>query len=288
MNIVTPKIELVASTQLTNTQTGRTVIEELMTLDPSATDAENLIEYGGRGCYEQWSKPREATRKNKDYIRRTAFDMQHGSILEHASVTLRFSGVSRAWLTEMSRHRHLSWSVASQRYIDGEKFGVVMPPAIREATGNIVYGDTVGDDGAVHYLEDTYSLDGSPSEALEWWTQEALCNYESLVEHLEGNGSSRKQAREAARCVLPNCLETRGVVTGNLRAWSTILPLRAHPTADAEMREVARLITDALEPVAPTVVQNINEQIAYGEMSVEQVPREAILNRRNRHRKEHA
>lgn len=237
MNIVTPKIELIASTQLTNTQAGGTVIEELMNLDPSATDAENLIEYGGRGCYEQWSKPREATRKNEDYIRRTAFDMQHGSILEHASVSLRFSGVSRAWLTEMSRHRHLSWSVASQRYIDGGKFGVVMPPAIRDsskAIQNYWYGAV----------------------------REAYRSYDDLYGFLNDNTSGNlKRRREAARSVLPNCVETRGVVTGNLRAWSTILPLRAHTTADAEMQEVALLILDAIHPVAPTITNHIRQQI---------------------------
>lgn len=237
MNIVTPKIELVASTQLTNTQTGGTVIEELMNLDPEATDAENLIEYGGRGCYEQWSKPREATRKNKDYIRRTAFDMQHGSILEHASVTLRFSGVSRAWLTEMSRHRHLSWSVASQRYIDGEKFGVVMPPAIRELPKDHVR--------TIDWIEEVEAI---------FEVYRRITEYD--LAHLP-----RKQAREAARSVLPNCTETRGVVTGNLRAWSTILPLRAHPSADAEMQEVAMLILDAIHPVAPTIADHIRQKI---------------------------
>lgn len=251
MNIVTPKIELVASTQLANTSEGGPKIEDWMSLDPDATDAESLVEFAGRGCYESWDKPNPKTARNADYLRRTAFEMQHGSILEHASVTLRFSGVSRAWLTEMERHRHLSWSVASQRYIDGEKFGVVIPPAIREATGNIIcYGETA------------YGhLDGPASEALGWWANEAAYNYEELVEYMEENGATRKQAREAARSVLPNCTEVRGVVTGNLRALSTILPLRAHHTADAEMQEVSMLILDAIAPVAPTVAQHIRQQI---------------------------
>lgn len=237
MNIVTPKIELIASTQLTNTQAGGTVIEELMNLDPSATDGESLVEFAGRGCYESWSKPNPKTAHNPDYIRRTAFDMQHGSILEHASVTLRFSGVSRAWLTEMERHRHLSWSVASQRYIDGEKFGVVMPPALRDAGA-----DAIGE--WAHVCKLTFEANDFLAEVLS-----------------DDMELPRKQAREAARGILPNCLETRGVVTGNLRAWSTILPLRAHPTADAEMQEVTKLILDAIHPVAPTITNHIRQQI---------------------------
>ena len=132
MNIVTPKIELIASTTLTNTGGGGPKIEDWMRLAPDATDAECLVEEAGRGCYESWDKPNPKTARNADYINRTAFEMQHGSILEHASATFRFSGVSRAWLCEMERHRHLSWSVVSQRYVDAAKFGVVIPPAIRE------------------------------------------------------------------------------------------------------------------------------------------------------------
>lgn len=251
MNIVTPKIELIASTQLTNMQTGGTKAEDWMSLNSHATDAESLIELAGRGCYESFDRPNAATADTGDYIRRTAFDMQHGSILEHASVTLRFSGVSRAWLTEMERHRHLSWSVASQRYIEANTFGVVIPPAIREADGDIIYD-----------CEATYDdLEDCASKALEWWAQDAMRHYETLVNHLQDNGLPRKQAREAARSVLPNATEVRGVVTGNLRAWSTILPLRAHPTADREMQEVAMLILDAIHPVAPTITNHIRQQI---------------------------
>lgn len=272
MNIATPKIELIASTNLTNTVEGGPKIEDWMSLNPDATDAESLVEFSGRGCYESFGRPNKATVKTSDYINRTAFEMQHGSILEHASATFRFSGVSRAWLTEMERHRHLSWSVVSQRYVDAEEFGVIVPPAIREATGSIVYDS-----------EATYDdLEGPASEALEWWSRNTIWHYEKLVEHLQDNGLPRKQAREAARSVLPNCTEVRGVVTGNLRAWSTILPLRAHQSADREMQEVARLIADALEPVAPTVVRHINEQIAYAELGEERPDREAVMARRKR------
>lgn len=239
MNIVTPKIALIASTTLTNTVEGGPKIEDWMSLNPDATDAESLVEHAGRGCYESWHRPNEATAKTSDYIDRTAFEMQHGSILEHASATFRFSGVSRAWLMEMERHRHLSWSVVSQRYVDASMFGVVMPPALRE-----VPTDLAQDDWDLATMRD-------------------LNSYNYLVSLLEADNVPRKQAREAARSVLPNATEVRGVVTGNLRAWSTILPLRAHPSADREMQEVSMLFLDALEPVAPTVVDHLRYQIAY-------------------------
>ena len=243
MEIVTPKIEVIAYTALAADSSGKMVIESDMNIDPDSTDAEALISRAGRGCYESYDRPNPATAKDADYIQRTAFDMAHGSILEHANFTLRFSGVSRAWLMEMERHRHLSWSVVSQRYVDANTFGVVMPPAIRERM----------EDGLIH------------QDDIEHWktsVEHSMIQCEDTYFNLtEDLALPRKQAREAARSVLPNATEVRGVVTGNLRAWSTILPLRAHPSADREMQEVSMLILDALEPFAPTVTANIRRTI---------------------------
>ena len=49
----------------------------------------------------------------------------------------------------------------------------------------------------------------------------------------------RKQARQAARAVLPNATETRIVVTGNYRAWRHFIAMRATEHADVEIRELA-------------------------------------------------
>jgi thymidylate synthase (FAD) len=49
----------------------------------------------------------------------------------------------------------------------------------------------------------------------------------------------RKMAREAARAVLPNATETKIVVTGNARAWRTMLELRSSEGAELEIRRLA-------------------------------------------------
>jgi thymidylate synthase (FAD) len=49
----------------------------------------------------------------------------------------------------------------------------------------------------------------------------------------------RKQARQAARAVLPNATETRIVVTGNYRAWRHFIAMRATEHADVEIRSLA-------------------------------------------------
>ena len=75
---------------------------------------------------------------------------------------------------------------------------------------------------------------------------DALASYEKLLEGLEArfadvpNGTlRRKQARQAARSVLPNATETKIVVTGNYRAWRHFIAMRASEHADVEIRQLA-------------------------------------------------
>ena len=48
-------------------------------------------------------------------------------------------------------------------------------------------------------------------------------------------------------------IETRIVVTGNLRAWHEVIERRTTPDADAEFQQVAGLIRDELQKLAPEV-----------------------------------
>src|SRR5699024_308714 len=208
-----------------------------------STDAETLTVFAGRSCYESWSRPNEKTREDKDYLRRTLFEQGHFSILEHASATFYLTGVSRALLAEITRHRHLSFSVMSQRFVDESEANSVIPPAVRKSESVVVYD----------YEEFRDDLDGCLAEALEWWGGNAGWNYETIVSALTDEGLPRKQAREAARAVLPNMIETRIVVTGNLRAWHEVIERRTAPDADAEFQQVAGMIRQELRKLAPEV-----------------------------------
>src|SRR6195952_375531 len=63
----------------------------------------------------------------------------------------------------------------------------------------------------------------------------------------------RKQARQAARAILPNATETRIVVTGNYRAWRHFIAMRATEHADVEIRALAVACLRELGRVAPNV-----------------------------------
>ena len=242
MNIVKPRVELIAHTTLACD--GRSpAIEGHMSLDPDAGDMQQLVEFAGRACYQSFHKPNPKTARNKDYISRTLHGQAHWSIAEHATATFYITGVSRALTHELIRHRHLSYSQLSQRFVDESEASIVIPPAVTESTATVVYGTE-------DFRDD---LDGSLTGALKWWAQDVLLDYEEIVEALQGEGLPRKQAREAARAVLPNMIETKIVVTGNMRAWHEVITRRTAPDADAEFQEVAGMIRDELQKLAPEV-----------------------------------
>lgn len=221
MQKVSPRVRRIAQTNFTGDA------HRILDWQRDSTDAEHVITLAGRACYQSFHRPNEATERDKDYLERTLFDQGHWSIAEHASVTFYIDGVSRAFTHELIRHRHLSYSQLSQRYVDESYAAYVVPPAMR---------------GEVLLARD---LDQRVDDMLE--------NYSIAVDELIEEGYSRKQAREAARAFLPNCIETKIVVTGNLRSWHEVTQRRMQPDADAEMQQVMRMIYDELTKVAPAI-----------------------------------
>jgi thymidylate synthase (FAD) len=190
------------------------------------TDTDALHEFAGRTCYLSYHRPNPETANNHDYLQRSIIDNGHTSVLEHANFSFLVTGVSRALLLELERHRHLSFSVLSQRFVGADKFGYVVHPALR----------------GKKYFE----------QALQWHWETSLERYEIVYEQLKGlDGLSVKQAREAARMFLPECTETRFVVTGNVRHWRHIIEMRTALGADAEIQEFASRIAGILEAEAP-------------------------------------
>ena len=200
------------------------------------TDAEGgeaLAEFAGRACYQSWTKPNPATATNAGYLQHI-LEVGHLSVLEHGSVTFYLTGVSRSFTHELIRHRHFSYSQLSQRYVPGRGTAMVEPAVIAE-------------DPALHK---TFVEAG----------EAALRAYNELLEGLEAKFADvpnatmrRKQARQAARAVLPNAAETRIVVTGNYRAWRHFVTMRASEAADVEIREIAVACLRELQRIAPSV-----------------------------------
>ena len=203
---------------------------------PWSTEADGgqaLLEFAGRACYQSWSKPNPKTATNAGYLQHI-IDVGHFSVLEHASVSFYITGISRSCTHELIRHRHFSYSQLSQRYVPENESQIVVPPG----------------------MEDDDELRRILVEAAD----ASRATYAELLSRLEAKFADqpnailrRKQARQAARTVLPNATETRIVVTGNYRAWRHFIAMRASEHADVEIRRLAITCLRQLVDVAPAV-----------------------------------
>ena len=195
-----------------------------------STDGERLSEFAGRLCYMSQKNP--ASRPTREYLENIK-KQGHGSVLEHANYSLLLEGVSRSLTHELVRHRAgFAYSQLSQRYVDESEANFVMPPAI------------IGDE----------ALESRWREQMEGAQQSYVALVESLMTRYAWVGDKihrRKMAREAARGVLPNSTETKIVVTGNARAWRTMLELRTSEGAELEIRRCAVEILRVLQGEAP-------------------------------------
>lgn len=235
------KVVPIASTQISyyaiETQTPYKFHSDLEG-EQFVTSIDELAELAGRNCYQSWHRPSQKTGSNEGYLQ-NIIAQAHFSVMEHGSVTFFVSGVSRSLLAELTRHRHLSFSVISQRYVDANSLDRVDPPIIQD-----LEGIDLEDANRTLDLVDRYTIDA----------------YNALIEIFVNNGYKRKQAREAARAVLPNMMDTPMVVTGNIRAWRDVLSKRYHIAADREIQGFAEEVLKHLRVLAPNSVQDIGEK----------------------------
>ena len=222
---VSPKVQLIAKT-------------EFFPPDgvPWSTDADGgqaLAEFAGRACYQSWKKPNPKTATNAGYIDHI-IEVGHLSVLEHGSVSFYITGISRSLTHELIRHRHFSYSQLSQRYVPEKNAAFVEP-------------EVIANDPELH-------------EKFLAAAQASVDAYTGLLAGLEEKFADvpsatlrRKQARQAARAVLPNATETRIVVTGNYRAWRHFIAMRATEHADVEIRALAIECLRELHKVAGNV-----------------------------------
>jgi thymidylate synthase (FAD) len=177
---------------------------------------EEHIERAARECYQ--SQAHMSPESGKRFIRGIIL-RGHESVLEHASATFRVLGGSRAYTHEQVRHRLLSFSQQSQRYVSEKDFRAVLPPAIADnPEARKVF---------VELLEETRKA------------------YRRLKELGLGN--------EDARFVLPNAVESGIVISGNFREWRHVFRTRCSAAAQWEIRRICGLMLKLAREIAPVV-----------------------------------
>ncbi len=141
----------------------------------------------------------------------------HLSVYEHIYFTFHIKGISRACLAQLTRHRHSSFSVRSQRYCNESRSEPVFPTSTDE------------------------DQDGIIADAYDY----AWDAYDRLIE----NGV----AKEDARMVLPNGTPTELYVSMNARALIEASHLRLCRRAQFEIRSLFMAMQCCVAPIAPDI-----------------------------------
>lgn len=190
---------------------------------------DEVIAMAARLCYSDSSIGELGQSMNEEkranFIKKLT-EMGHHSPIEHASFTFGIEGVSRALLAQITRHRLVSFSVQSQRYVNKSAgFNYVVPPSIIE----------LGTDAVNRYTEQMNIMQG--------W-------YNEWVEDLGGKGEN---ANEDARFVLPNACETKMIMTMNARELLHFFRLRCCNRAQWEIRALAYEMLRLCNEACPSI-----------------------------------
>jgi len=175
-------------------------------------DAERLIERAARTCYHSEHAAGPGTAET---LLPKLLAAGHESPFEHACATFRLSGVSRALTHQLVRHRLMSVSQKSQRYVAEQDFAYVVPPSV-------------------------------PPEARAEFAADM-----ELIRGLYAKWKARGLRNEDARFVLPNACATELVVTANFREYRHIFRLRCARQAQWEIRQVCLAMLETLARQAP-------------------------------------
>ena len=142
----------------------------------------------------------------------------HYSTIEHIQVSFAISNVSRACTHQLVRHRHMSFSQKSQRYVKEKgQFDYIIPPTIeRDPQLKAKFEEFMGEISQ-KYLEFTEA--GIPAED--------------------------------ARFVLPNAAASSIVASLNLREMIHLANLRLCTRAQYEIRTMVKAMCDELTKVEP-------------------------------------
>lgn len=208
---------------------------------------EQLIAHGGKGCYDSYGEDGRSIEKHI----RALIDVGHGSVLEHANISIFAEGISRGCSHEIVRHRPgMAYSQRSTRYVDEGECSVVMEPYV-----------------ATLYKMDTTERRADEEILITRYCQslrDSVNEYRFAVDKLLGltptdlkPRDKRKWARGKARQLLPIALETRMTITANLRAWRHFLVARSSRYAEPEIRRLANAIYDQIMGYAPSVFQDL-------------------------------
>ena len=199
-------------------------------------DPESLVAMAAKLCYSKLTLE-ELIEKvqavdNTEFINKL-LSMGHESPFEHISFTFGITGVSRAFLAQITRHRIASFSVKSQRYC-GNNHEYVVPPSI----------EALGDEAVCEFVDDM---------------EVAHAAYDKWMQVLPV-----ENANEDSRFVLPEATATQMIVTMNARELMRFFSLRSCKRAQWEIRAVSDKMLGMCQTIAPALFRQAGAPCSHG------------------------
>jgi thymidylate synthase (FAD) len=193
-----------------------------------------LCKFAGQLCYMSFGKLRTYNKDVQKYFDNIK-SSGHGSVIEHASYSFLFYGISRSATHEIVRHRAgFAYSQVSQRYVKVLRF-VERPEYISNSVLHEMF---------IERIEKTAELYGQIISELT----KAHSSNESMPKT-----EIRKMIQQSARSVLSNETEAPIVVTGNARAWRHFIEMRGSKHAEPEINKIAVKALLCLSQVNPVI-----------------------------------
>ena len=203
----------------------------LLTYTPTP---EKIVAAAARCCYSNDDPDKlldEMTDEKAAKFLQKLNDLGHQSPLEHVTFTFAISGVSRALLAQITRHRLASFSVRSQRYCGFQSSDFIEPPSIAKSEVKEIFNDALN---------------------------QCKENYDKLID--------AGIAKEDSRMVLPNAAATSMVLTMNARELLHFFGIRCCNRAQWEIRNLAKDMVKLVKEIAPNLFKKAGaacEQLGY-------------------------
>jgi thymidylate synthase (FAD) len=186
-------------------------------------EPERAVAVAARLCYAPVGAAELMEHMSDEAVRKVLYTIMssgHFSALEHVSYTFAIDGVSRALTHQLVRHRLASYNQQSQRYVSyAEDPAFIVPPEV-----------DANPEARSAFLEACGA---------------AFLSYRALLD--------AGVEAEDARYLLPNAMETKIVVTMNIRELLHFFELRVCRRAQWEIRELSLRMLELAEPTAPYI-----------------------------------
>jgi len=172
-----------------------------------------------RTCWQSFDKSDGGGERDRALIDRVGNKYRHSSTLEHLVYTFYISGISRALLQELARHRMASLSVKSTRY------------TLKELKESELFGER-------DFQAASKFIVLTGNEDVDEASIAALNRLSSLLKKGIGN--------DMAKYALPESYKTELTWTVNARSLQNFLSLRSSKSALWEIRKLSLKIYEAL------------------------------------------